>query len=69
MTEPDLAAAAAAVDAAQTVIDRTAKHLAASGGIDANQAVAYDLAHAASAVPLGYPHDFVRGLFPFLVDE
>ena len=24
---------------------------------------------AASAVPLGYPHDFVRALFPFLVDD
>jgi (2S)-methylsuccinyl-CoA dehydrogenase len=50
MTESDLAAA---VDAAQTVVDRTAKHLATNGGVDANQAVAYDLAHAASAVDCG----------------
>ena len=53
MPEPDLAAAAAAVDAAQSVVDRAAAHLAANGGIDANQAVAYDLAHAASAVDCG----------------
>jgi (2S)-methylsuccinyl-CoA dehydrogenase len=50
MSAPDLAAAAAAVDAAQAVVDRAAAHLAANGGIDPNQAVAYDLAHAASAV-------------------
>ena len=53
MTEPDLAAAALAVDAAQATLDRTAKHLAVSGGVDPNQAVAYDLAHAASAVDCG----------------
>src|SRR5690349_2431839 len=50
---PDLAAAAAAIDAAQAVVDRCAAHVAANGGIDANQAVAYDLAHAASAVDCG----------------
>ncbi|HYD10019.1 MAG TPA: acyl-CoA dehydrogenase family protein, partial [Acidimicrobiales bacterium] len=50
MSAPDLSAAAAAVDAAQSVVDRAAAHLAANGGIDPNQAVAYDLAHAASAV-------------------
>jgi (2S)-methylsuccinyl-CoA dehydrogenase len=53
MTEPDLAGAAAAIDAAQALVDTTAAHLAASGGIDQNQAVAYDLAHAASAVDCG----------------
>jgi (2S)-methylsuccinyl-CoA dehydrogenase len=53
MTEPDLTAAAAAVDAAQSVVDRCAAHLAANGGVDANQAVAYDLAHSASAVDCG----------------
>ena len=53
MTEPDLAAASLAVDAAQTVLDRTANHLAAGGGVDPNQAIAYDLAHAASAVDCG----------------
>ncbi len=47
----DLSAAAEAVEAASTVLDRTARHLAgAEGGLDANQTVAYDLAHAASAV-------------------
>src|SRR3954464_8491433 len=50
---PDLAAAAAAIDAAQSVVDRCAAHIAASGGIDANQQVAYDLAHSASAVDCG----------------
>ncbi|MBA2625511.1 MAG: acyl-CoA/acyl-ACP dehydrogenase [Acidimicrobiia bacterium] len=51
MTDVDLSAAAEAVEAASSVLDRTARHLAAApGGIDANQAVAYDLAHAASAV-------------------
>ena len=53
MTAPDLAAAAAAIDAAQSVVDRCAASVAANGGIDANQAVAYDLAHAASAVDCG----------------
>jgi (2S)-methylsuccinyl-CoA dehydrogenase len=53
MTAPDLEAAAAAVDTAFSVVDRTARHLAAQGGpkaIDAHQTIAYDLAHAASAV-------------------
>ena len=53
MKAPDLTAAAAAVEAAQSVVDRCAAHLAANGGIDANQAVAYDLAHSASAVDAG----------------
>ncbi|MEO5678987.1 MAG: acyl-CoA dehydrogenase family protein [Acidimicrobiales bacterium] len=47
---PDLAAAAAAVDQAATVLTGAAAHLAASGGVDANQWAAYDLAHAAAAV-------------------
>jgi len=46
----DLSAAAAAVESASAVVNPAARHLAASGGVDANQAVAYDLAHAASAV-------------------
>jgi len=50
---PDLTAAAAAIDAAQSVVDSCATAIAANGGIDANQAVAYDLAHAASAVDCG----------------
>jgi (2S)-methylsuccinyl-CoA dehydrogenase len=53
MTAPDLSAAAAAVDAASSVVERAAAHLAAEGGVDANQAIAYDLAHAASAVESG----------------
>ena len=53
MTAPDLSAAAAAVDAASTVVEQAAKHLAANGGVDANQVIAYDLAHAASAVESG----------------
>ncbi|MCU1380000.1 MAG: putative acyl-CoA dehydrogenase, partial [Acidimicrobiales bacterium] len=46
----DLRAAAAAVETASEVVDAAARHLAANGGVDANQAVAYDLAHATSAV-------------------
>ncbi|HEX2849675.1 MAG TPA: acyl-CoA dehydrogenase family protein [Acidimicrobiales bacterium] len=47
---PDLAAAAAVVDTAKSVVDTAAKTLAAAGDLDANQVVAYDLAHAAAAV-------------------
>ena len=49
---PDLDAALGAVDLARSVIDRAAAHLAAqgAGAVDDNQAVAYDLAHAAAAV-------------------
>ncbi|MCU1352524.1 MAG: putative acyl-CoA dehydrogenase [Acidimicrobiales bacterium] len=46
----DLTAAAAAVETASEVVGAAARHLAANGGVDANQAVAYDLAHATSAV-------------------
>ena len=46
----DLAAAAAAVDTASKAVATTARHLADNGGVDANQVIAYDLAHAASAV-------------------
>jgi (2S)-methylsuccinyl-CoA dehydrogenase len=49
----DLTAAKAAVDAAQGVVDAAVAHLAASGSIDDNQVVAYDLAHAAAAVETG----------------
>jgi len=48
--KPDLAAAAAAVTLADDVVGRVIKALAQHGGVDANQAVAYDLAHSASAV-------------------
>jgi (2S)-methylsuccinyl-CoA dehydrogenase len=47
---PDLDALKAAVAAADDIIARTAAHLAGAGGVDANQVVAYDLAHAAAGV-------------------
>src|SRR3954464_8002822 len=46
----DLTAAAAAVDTASAAVAAAPRHLAANGGVDANQAIAYDLAHATSAV-------------------
>src|SRR5438477_7251518 len=46
---PDLAAAAAAVDLAKGVVETAAVHLSGTD-LDANQVVAYDFAHAASAV-------------------
>ena len=50
LPSPDLAAAAAAVDTAAGVVDAAVRTLAADGGADAHQVVAYDIAHAASAV-------------------
>jgi (2S)-methylsuccinyl-CoA dehydrogenase len=49
---PDLGEARAAVDSASSVIRAAAAHLArrGDGSIDANQVVAYDLAHAAAGV-------------------
>jgi (2S)-methylsuccinyl-CoA dehydrogenase len=47
---PDLAAAAAAVELATSVVDTARQHLAANGGVDANQVAAYELAHGAAAV-------------------
>ncbi len=51
-TAPDLDAAADALATARSVIDSCARHLSAqgAGAIDANQAVAYDLAHSAAAL-------------------
>src|SRR3954469_8887967 len=49
---PDLPAAAAAVDRARAVVAAGVRHLAAAGGVEANQVVAYDLAHAAAAVEI-----------------
>jgi (2S)-methylsuccinyl-CoA dehydrogenase len=46
----DLAAAAAAVDLAQALVDRACETVRSNGGIDPNQVVAYDVAHAAAAV-------------------
>jgi (2S)-methylsuccinyl-CoA dehydrogenase len=49
---PDLAAAADAVELARSVIERAARHLAATGGAaaDVHQVIAYDLAHSAAAI-------------------
>jgi (2S)-methylsuccinyl-CoA dehydrogenase len=46
----DLPRAAEIIDLASGVVGRGVRHIAAAGGPDANQVVAYDLAHAASAV-------------------
>ncbi len=51
MTNADLSAAAAAVDVAKAVVEAGVQALAgAPGGPDANQVLAYDVAHAAAAV-------------------
>lgn len=50
MTAPDLHAAAAAIDAAHGVVRRAVARLAETGSVDADQVLAYDVAHAASAV-------------------
>jgi (2S)-methylsuccinyl-CoA dehydrogenase len=53
MMSPDtsrLSAAAAVVDLAQHLVDQACAAVRQSGGIDANQVVAYDVAHAAAAV-------------------
>jgi len=50
MSAPDLNAAASAVDLARDVVQRGLAHLAATGSVEADQVVAYDLAHAAAAV-------------------
>jgi len=47
---PDLEAAAAAVDLASSIVSAAARRLAAQGGPDADQVVAYDLAHVAAGV-------------------
>jgi (2S)-methylsuccinyl-CoA dehydrogenase len=51
---PDLDAAADAVAIARSVVDSCARHLSdqGAGAIDANQAVAYDLAHSAAALDM-----------------
>ncbi len=45
----DLGAAEAAVELAERVVDQAIKALADGGGVDVDQVVAYDLAHAAAA--------------------
>lgn len=54
----DIDAAKAALDAAQLVVDSGVRQLAATG-IDDNQVIAYDVAHAAAAVQCG------KGLLPY----
>jgi (2S)-methylsuccinyl-CoA dehydrogenase len=50
LPDPDLAAAAAAVAVAQSVVDSGIAALAAAGGPDEAEVLAYDIAHAAAAV-------------------
>ena len=47
---PDLPAAADAIDLADRVVGKAVRQLAASGGPDVHQVLAYDIAHAASGV-------------------
>jgi (2S)-methylsuccinyl-CoA dehydrogenase len=53
MTEPDLHAAATAVDLADRVVQSAATRLAAADSLDDHQVIAYDLAHAAAGVEAG----------------
>ena len=50
MTAPDLDAAASAIDLAHGVVATAVAHLAANGGPDRHQTLAYDLAHASAQV-------------------
>ena len=50
MAPPDLTTAAAVVERARTVVARGIAQLATSGGADAHQVLAYDIAHAAAAL-------------------
>ena len=47
---PDLPAAADAIDLADRIVGKAVRQLAASGGPDVHQVLAYDIAHAASGV-------------------
>ena len=47
---PDLVGASAAVDCAGAAVDAGVRHLAATGDVEVDQVVAYDLAHAAAAI-------------------
>ena len=47
---PDLQSSAEVIDLASRVVGKGLRQLKAAGGADANQVLAYDLAHAASAV-------------------
>lgn len=46
----DLAGAADTIDLAESVVGKSVRHLAATGGPDRHQVLAYDLAHAAAQV-------------------
>jgi len=48
--EPDLTAAAVVIDLVQRAVGKGVRHLAATGSVDRDQVVAYDLAHGAAAV-------------------
>ena len=50
MTAPDLHAAADVIELAHGVVGKAIRHLAATGGPEAHQTLAYDLAHAAAQV-------------------
>src|SRR5690606_23504258 len=50
VTAPDLHAAADVIDLARRVVGKAVRHLAANGGPDRHQTLAYDLAHAAAQV-------------------
>ncbi|HJR26760.1 MAG TPA: acyl-CoA dehydrogenase family protein [Acidimicrobiales bacterium] len=53
MPNADLSAATQAVELAQEVVQAGARALAGGGGVDVDQVLAYDLAHAAAAVETG----------------
>src|SRR5687768_5051171 len=59
MTSPDLTAAATVIDRASEVVAAATSRLATAGSIDDHQVLAYDLAHAASAV------ETARGLLDY----
>jgi (2S)-methylsuccinyl-CoA dehydrogenase len=50
LATPDLAAAADVVELASSIVGKGVRHLAASGGPDVHQVLAYDLAHASAQV-------------------
>ncbi len=50
ISEPDLVAASGAIELAASVVDAGIRTLAANGGPDTNQVLAYDLAHSAAQV-------------------
>ena len=47
---PDLQTAATIIETARAMVGKAVRNLAANGGPDAQQVLAYDLAHAAAAV-------------------